>query len=101
MLSLFCRLSNLDNLEMLDLSINRFSKNFPEVVCELVSLKELNLSSCSISKLPSRCIYCTVIYICSTVIYICSTAIYIHFAVIYIDFTVMYIYSTKMYINST
>ena len=52
---------NLSNLKVLDLSLNRFSKGFPEVVCKVASLQELNLSSSGITGLPAR--YMLVIYL--------------------------------------
>ncbi|XP_067937107.1 uncharacterized protein [Watersipora subatra] len=48
------RLSQLSHLEILKLSSNDFSEGLPEVICNLTSLKSLDVDRCEISQLPER-----------------------------------------------
>ena len=49
---MFCSLKALEQLEVLNLRDNNFSKDFPHVVENITSLKELHLDSCSLAGLP-------------------------------------------------
>jgi len=51
----FCSVSLLTNLEILDVSINTLSDSMSDdLFGSLVQLKELNISSCGLKFLPSR-----------------------------------------------
>lgn len=54
-LAIFCNLcsiSNLTNLEMLDLSNNKGMWRFPQEICEMKSLKLLNLARNGFAEIP-------------------------------------------------
>ena len=45
---------SLNSLEVLDVSENIFIGTLPEWICELTSLKVLNVQLCGLSELPDR-----------------------------------------------
>jgi len=47
-------MSQLKNLEVLDISDNNFKAGLPEGITSAVSLRNLDISSCSLSSLPLR-----------------------------------------------
>jgi len=47
-------MSNLKNLETLDISQNNFSEELPDVVTSMTSLRELNIGLCELPTLPER-----------------------------------------------
>lgn len=47
-------MSQLKDLQILNLSKNDFSKGLPEVICQLTALQDLNLGGCKLSSLPDR-----------------------------------------------
>jgi len=52
-ISLYCSLSQLTQLEILDVGSNPLNR-VPDVVSSLTSLKQLDMNSCDISSLPER-----------------------------------------------
>jgi len=47
-------MSNLKNLETLNMSWNKFSKGLPDVFTSMTSLRELNMQHCALPTLPER-----------------------------------------------
>jgi len=53
-------MSNLKNLETLDMSRNKFSKGLPDVFTSMTSLRKLDISSCKLPTLPERLVKKTI-----------------------------------------
>lgn len=53
-LYIYCSLSSLTQLKVLELSFNNFSDNLPSVITNITSLSHLHLSSCQLVDLPDR-----------------------------------------------
>jgi len=51
---LYYSMSNLKNLETLNMSWNNFSVGLPDVFTSMPSLRELDISSCNLPTLPER-----------------------------------------------
>jgi len=47
-------MSNLKNLEILNMSENNFSRGLPDVFTSMTSLRELNAYNCELPALPKR-----------------------------------------------
>jgi len=47
-------MSNLKNLETLDMSGNNFSKGLPDVLTSMASLRKLDMFNCKLPTLPER-----------------------------------------------
>jgi len=47
-------MSNLKNLETLDMSWNNFSEGLPDVFTSMISLRELSMQNCELPTLPER-----------------------------------------------
>jgi len=52
-------MSNLKNLETLNMSFNNFSEGLPDVFTSMTSLKELNIIYCALPTLPERLVKAT------------------------------------------
>jgi len=57
MFILYCSISSLKDLEVLNISENNLSEGLPDnIFTSLSSLRELNMSYCKLSALPYRCV---------------------------------------------
>jgi len=52
-------MSNLENLETLDMPGNKFSEGLPEVFTSMTSLRELYMENCKLETLPERLVKAT------------------------------------------
>jgi len=54
-------MSNLKNLETLNMSRNNFSEGLPDVFTSMTSLSELNMKDCALPTLPERFVKATIV----------------------------------------
>jgi len=54
-------MSNLKNLETLNMSWNKFSEGLPDVFTSMTLLRELDMQNCELPTLPERFVKATII----------------------------------------
>jgi len=55
----YCSMSNLKNLETLNMSGNNFSDGLPDLFTSMTSLRELDMQYCKLETLPERLVKAT------------------------------------------
>jgi len=64
--NVYYSMSNLKNLETLNISRNKFGRGLPDVLTSMTSLRELYFGDCELLPLPKRFVK-AILYICSAI----------------------------------